>query len=316
MQLVLRWWPIDSVRAVLDDYLGMRAESITGETLHQDYAYRVAWLVEVLGENTPAASVGFTELERAARAARGVLRDVTIRRRLRFWRSAVKYAIQRRVLPKDSMSDLPPWLIDDSVRCGDYYTAEQFAQFRLAVPPGRFRRFAELAMWTGMHTLDVTSMSREHLEPDYMWEGTEVRGRWWRRNNKNASPRRPTKIAPCWVPMEPELRELSCEWLGSRGPADQQLVGPLNNLRRTFHEAAARAGLPTIRPNLGLRSSHATLLLSRGYSYEYVRIVLGHVGEVKGEQVGEQLRAVTAKRPSTLSRHYLRPSPETMRPRP
>lgn len=313
MQLELQWYPPNCVRAVLADYLAMRSDGITAETRDDDYRWRVEWLLQAFGDLTPAVAVTFGVLERSARLARGIIRDVTIRRRLRFWRSAMRYAAQRGVVPKESIPELPPWLKDDGQRCEDFYSTEQFHVFRLSLPPGRYRRFADLAMWTGMHTLDVCATERRHLESSHAWEGTDVQGRWWRRNHKNASPRRQAKVQPCFVPMEPELRELAVEWLAEPGPADGLVVGRLNNLRRTFHEAAARAGLPLIRPNLGLRASHSTMLMARGYSYEYVRLVLGHIGEVSAYQAGDHLRARTAS-PSTLSRHYLRPSPETLRP--
>jgi len=315
MQLELAWYPPGCVRAVLADYLAMRADGITAETRDEDYRWRVAWLLDVLGEITPAAEVDYNRLERAARRDRGVLRDVTIRRRLSFWLAAVRYAGQRGLLPKDAIPEMPPWLRDDGRRGTDFYTMAQFAEFRLALPPGRFRRFAELGFWTGMHTVDICATAREHLDPGHVYDGTERRGRWLRRNHKNLRVRgRQSRVEPCWVPAEPELSELAAEWLSERGEPTALVVGKLNNLRRTFHEAAARVGLPPIRPNLGLRASHASLLLSRGYSYEYVRIVLGHVGEVQAHQVGDHLRLSAVKHSTTLS-HYMRPSPDVLRPR-
>lgn len=311
-QLELPWYPADSVRAVVSDYFDMRAELVSAETRDEDYRYRVSWLLEVLGELTPAAQVSFVSLERAARRARGVLRDVTIRKRLRFWLGAARYAAARGLVPRESIPEIPPWLVNDSVKMEDYYTLAQYQEFRLALPPGRFRRLAELGMGTGMHTWDLVRTERRHLEPHYVWEGSEQRGRWWRRNHKNAGRR--VKVAPCWVPMEPELREAALEWLSDRGRDDACVVGPLQNVRRTFHEASARVGLPAIRPNLGLRASHSTLLLARGYSYEYVRLVLGQLGEVRVDQVGDHLRARAAN-PSVLTSHYARPSPDTLRPR-
>lgn len=305
MQLELPWHPPGCVRAVLAAYLAMRSESVTEETRTHDYDCRVSWLLEALGEVTPAAEVTFAVLESVARGARGVLRDVTIRRRLRFYASAVKYAAMRGVVPKDAIPELPPWLKDDSVKCQDYYTLAQYQVFRMALPPSRFRRYADLGMWSAMHTLDIAGTERRHLEPEYAWDGTDVRGRWWRRNHKNK------KCAPCWVPMEPELRALSQEWLSERGDPAARVVGPLNNLRRTFHQAAMRAEVPVIRANLGLRASHSTLLLARGYPYEYVRQVLGHEGELSVSASG---MAVTAKRPTTLSSHYTRSSPDLLRP--
>lgn len=312
MQLELPWYPAGCVRAVITDYFDMRAEGVSQETRDEDYHYRVAWLLEALGELTPATSITFSALEKVARRARGVLQDVTIRKRLRFWVAAVKYAAARGLVPKDSIPEVPPWLINDSVKMEDYYTLSQSQEFRLALPPGQFRRYADLAYWTGLHTYDIIRTERRHLEPGHIWDGTEVKGRWWRRVHKNHGDVR-KKVPPCWVPMEPELRELAVEWLAERGPEDGRIVGPINNLRRTFHAAAARIGLPAIRPNLGMRASHSTLLLARGYSYEYVRLVLGHLGELRVERVGDHLRARAAN-PTVLTSHYARSSPDTLRP--
>lgn len=311
MQLDLSLWPRNCVRSVLADYVAMKSENLSADTIDDDYRWRTAWLVAVLGEATPAESVTFSVLEAVARGARGVIRDVTIKRRLVFWRAAVRYAAMRDVVPRGCVPELPPWLRDDSVRSTDYYTTHQYTTFRMALPPGPFRRFGDLGMWTGMHRRDLFDMTRAHLEPDYEWlddAGNVLeRGRWWRRNHKNR------RCAPAWMPMEPELHGLAVEWLREPGHADQRLVGHLDNLSRVFQAAAVRADLPTVRPNLGLRASHATMLMTRDHSYEYVRQVLGHVGEVSAIARDDgSTAATTAKRPSILTRHYLRTSPELL----
>lgn len=304
MQLELAYWPRDCVRSVLLDYVRMRSRGVCGETLDRDYACRVDWLLTALGELTPAEAVDFVTLEAAAFKYRGVLKDVTIKRRLAFWLGAVKYAAKRGLVRKDAIPDLPPDLLNDSAKMEDHYTPAQFAEFALAVPPGRFRRLAQLSMWTGMHTIDLDETARAHLEPDFEWPGSDLRGRWLRRCTKN----RRRGIKPCWCPMEPELRELAVGWVAEPGPADQLIVGPMYNVDRTFEAAAGRAGLVKIRKNLGFRASHSAMLLARGYSYEYVRIILGHVGEVTSETIEGELRA-KSRRPTTLSKHYLRSSP-------
>lgn len=311
MQLELSWFAPGSVRGVLMDYLAMRSETVTGETRERDYEVQVNWLMEIFGEGFPAESVTFAVLEKAARGARGVLRDVTIRRRFRFWRAAAKYAAQRGVLPWSAIPTLPPWLKNDGVRCEDYYTPAQFAGFRMALPPDRFRRYADLGMWTGLHTHDLIRTQRWMLQPDHIFEGADQRGRWWRRNHKNK------RSVDAWIPMEPELRDLAIEWMRQPGEPKDFIVGSVSNLRRYFHIAAMRAEVPVIRPNLGLRASHATLLLARGYSYEYVRLVLGHEGETRSvsRADGESDPRPFTARPSVLSRHYLRSSPETLRPK-
>jgi len=314
VQLELAFWPRDCVRQVLHDYLDMKADTVTGETQEHDYAYRVEWLCEMLGPLTPAASVTYPAIEAAARKARGTVKDVTIKRRISFWLAAARYAALREVIDGSRIpEEPPPWLRNDSVHCDDFYTLEQYREFRLALPPGRFRRRADLSMFTGMHTYDLDRTTRKMLDPDYEWP-SGIKGRWWRRCNKNASEAKKTRIKPCWVPMEPELREFSGEWLAEPGHADSLISYRLNNMHRTFEAAALRAGLPVIRANLGFRSSHANLLLARDWRPSYVRIVLGHAGEVTTEMVDGLVRARVAKRPTTLEVNYLRNSPDIMQP--
>lgn len=296
MQLELEYYPRDCVRGVLRDYVAMRAETCTAETIENDYRWRVDWLLQVFGEMTPALAIGYDAMERAARAGRAVLlKDVTTRKRLTFWCAAVEYAAMRGVpvMP----APVPPWLKNDATRYEDFYTPVQFAAFRMALPPGRFRALGDLGMWTGMHRLDLFAMEPDHLEPAYDWGGGR-RGRWLRKNHKNR------KCSPAWMPMEPELRALCPELL------ELLPIRGLNNVARAFQTAAARAELPAVRPNLGLRASHSTLLMARGYAYEYVRQVLGHEGEMYRGASG---RAATAKRATTLTRHYLRTSPDLLR---
>lgn len=306
MQLELRYWPKDCLRQVIDDYLRMRAPRLAADTLERDYAIRKDWLLEVLGDLTPVSALDYERIDNAAQDAARILKHVTVKRRLAFLRSALKYASIRGLIAPTSIPAMPPWLVDDSLRSKSFLTLPQHQEFRLALPPGRFRKRADLSMLTGMHTSDLNETTRAMLDPHYHWPDSDVIGRWWRRNTKNANPKKPIKIEPCWIPMEPELRELSIEWLAEPGTPDQLLFGPTNNVPRVFEAAAARVGLPPFRSNLDYRASHANLLLLRGWSWAYVRIVMGHVGEVTAEMVNGHLRAVVAKRPSTLAKHYLR----------
>lgn len=316
-QLELAYYPPDCVRGVLSAFLAMKAETVTKETLEEDYWYRAAWLMDMLGEFTAAAVVTYSRLEEVARAARGLLRDITIKKRIDFWRWSMEYAALRGVVAEATVPKAsPPWLRNDGKRCEDHYTPTQFQAFRLSLAPGRFRRFADLGFWTGQHTLDICSMACWMLQPEHPWphptdpSETIHIGRWWRRNHKNK------KCIPTWIPMEPELRKVAQEWLAESRHPDSLVVGAVSNLRRTFHTAASRAELPPIRPNLGLRASHSTLLMARWDSYEYVRQVLGHQGEVSAEAIATgELVARTAKRASTLTSHYLRPSFEMLIPR-
>ena len=304
MQLELSFYAPTSVRGCLSDYITMKGETVTEETIRDDYMTRAAWCAEQFGELTPVASVTFAAMERAARSARSAFANVTIKRRLVFFCAAVKYAEKRGIVPRGTAPDLPPWLRDDSQRCEDYYTPEQFAAYEAAMGPGLFRINQRLGFWTGQHTLDLFAMRRSMLDTEYRWEdetGAEVRrGRWLRHNHKNR------RCEPTWLPMEPELLVLALEVLNEPGSSDDLITGRIWNIKRACDKAADRAELPRIRANLGLRASHATMLMSRGYSYEYVRQVLGHEGEMRQAGASATPRA---SRPTMLSRHYLRSSP-------
>lgn len=296
------------MRAVLVDYLAMLAESIAEDTRENDYRVRLEWLIGQLGESTPAAAVTFSGLEAIARQARPILMDVTIKRRLRFWRAAMVYAAKRGVVAWEAVPELPPWLKDDRKVHSDFYTPAQFAAFRLALPPGPTRRWADIAFWSGMHSYDIVRMRRQDIEPGFAWEGSAERGRFLRRNHKNR------RCEPTWIPCESEFAALADEWLKERGRPDEMLVGRVWNLRRSFQLAASRADLPPVRPNLGLRASYSTMLLSRGHSYEFVRLALGHAGEVRANVGIDGVARASTGRPTTLTRHYLRPNPEILRP--
>src|SRR5436190_1019511 len=92
-----------------------------------------------------------------------VLADRTIRMRLQFWAGAMEYA-ELRGVTKTGRPKLPPWLNGSTKPMHDYYTPSQFAEFRMALPPGRVRNFADLAFWTGMHTRDVERTERWMLQ--------------------------------------------------------------------------------------------------------------------------------------------------------
>ena len=315
MQLEFAWFPSGCVRSVVRAYYEMVAPTVAESTAQSDYIHRARWLEDELGGLTPAASVTYATLESAARRARSVLDDPTIVRRIQFWRRAVDYGRMREVVPEGPPVRIPPWLDKKCRPSGDYYTLEQYREFRLALPPGRFRDCEDLSFWSGMHTIDVFGTKRWMLEPDYQWPDSDCRGRWWRRNTKSGTRRRrPTKITPCWVPMEPELRELALEWLSRRESPEACITGRVWNLKRACDSAAARAGLPHVRANLGMRSSHANLLLARDYSQSYVQIVLGHVGPVHAEVIDGAVRARTVS-PTVLTANYMRQSPDILRPR-
>jgi len=294
MQLELSLWPPTSIRSVVDAYVARRCEDLAPGTL-DDYRERAAWLYRELGEATPVETVTYARLERLVDSCRGVLRNVTVGKRINFLLWCMRYARKRDLIAR--VPECPPLRNDGEVRTG-LHTVEQWQRFRGHLAPGRFRKLYDLAMWTGQHMPDVMSMQRWMLAPareDYPGHA----GSFWRRNRKFR------RCVPGWMPMQPELRLLTAELLEDVGPtADSLIAGRAWNLKRTWDMAADRAAaagedIPRVTPT-DLRRSCASLLSARGWSLQAVRIFLGHAttdGRIMGGR-GEL-------RPTVAERHYL-----------
>lgn len=307
MQLELPFWAENSLRAILRAYLDHQADRIADATV-RDYADRAKWLLDELGESTRADLVTYDTLgalvRRCGPAGKGLM-HVTLKKRLVFLRAAFKLAAKRRIISRDLIPDLPD-LPNDSRRRNRHLSSAQLPEFCGHLSP-RFARLARLAFGTGMHALDLWTTTLDHLDPHYVWrdgDGGELgRGRWWRRNHKNR------RCVPTWIPMEPELRELALELRADPSLTPKSLVcGRIWGVARAFAAASDRMGIPRVAL-IDLRHSFATLLLGRDYSYEYVRIAMGHEGEIQADG-GD--RYAGTKRPSTLSRHYAHPSDDLL----
>lgn len=310
MQLELRFYERSSLRSILTEYLAAISADIAEATAH-DYQDRARWLLCVLGDNSPPDSCQYARLEQVVReygpSGRG-LQYVTLKKRLIFLRAAFKLAAKRRVIDRDLIPELPD-VPNDSRRRNNFLTPDGLVNFcgHLAE---RYATLATLGFWTGMHALDLWSFPISSLDPDYAWkddDGTEIaRGRWLRANHKNR------RCAPVWIPMEPELRTFSLE-LRKVGRPGGVVCGRVWGVPRAFAAASDRLGIPRVAL-IDLRHSFATALISRGYSYEYVRIAMGHEGEIQtlgGDRFVPPTPTTT--RPSVLSRHYLHPSVDLFR---
>lgn len=288
MQLSLQLFGAGRLKPAIESYLTTQCYEIAEATVI-DYAERARWLYGVLGEWTPIEKITYPVLVKLIREhgpeGKG-LRYVTLKKRLTFMRAALEHA--------HNMGEGPPppklpRLPDDGNRGKVVHTRVEFAAFRLALPEGRFRALADLAYWTGMHTFDLFRMTRADVDFGYQW-APEHKGAFMRRNHKNK------RCDPHWFPLEPDaFAPLAAIVESARPGPEALLIGRVWNIGKTFQKACDRAEVPRITP-IRLRASMASRLLADGYPHEYVRLALGHVGEVKDDG--------TAKPATTLARHY------------
>jgi hypothetical protein len=237
---------------------------------------------------------------------------VTLKKRLQFLLSAMGYAAASGTgLRRDQVPEMK-WLRlkDDGEHGLEYLTLVEYKRLRSELQE-RGRRYCDLAFWTGMHLSDLFRARMCHLEPTYVWadaKGEEIhRGRWWRVNTKNR------RAIDAWMPMEPEFQVIATEWAAMGWSADTLITGEMSNLCTRITNAAKRAGITQpVKRNLTFRRSHATLLASRGYVPEYIRAILAHEGEMQVTVQDELVRVKTA-RPTTATRHYLRPSDDLLK---
>lgn len=303
VQLELSLFGDRSLRSAVMSYMAMCTDGLSDATL-KDYADRGAWCLREFGDLTDIATVDYDEFDRVIRRNQMTLKHVTLKKRLVFLRACLKLAKRRKLL-----GEVPevPRLQDDSERKTDLHTVAQWQIARQLLPAGPFRRFYDLGFWTGHHLADLFTMERWMLDParEVVNGAGQVvaKGMFLRRNTKN----RKHKIAPVWIPMQPELKLVLPEILEGVRPNETGLViGRIWNVRRTLHVACDRAlaaghDIPRVSP-IDLRRSFGSMMAERHYSLHFIRIALGHLGE--REPSGR-----TAK-PTTATRHYLHATPE------
>lgn len=310
VQLTLSLFGTGSLRPALESYLSTQCYEIAEATVI-DYSERARWLYSVLGEWTPLEKITYPVLVKLVRQhgpdGRG-LKYVTLKKRLTFLRAALEHAYNMGEGPPPPKL---PKLPDDGDRGRVVHTREEFKAFRAQLPEGRFRSLADLAYWTGMHTYDLFTMTRSDFDMGYDWGVRQwgarpelqleapVTGAFMRRNHKNK------RCLPHWFPLEEEARGAIATILAATRPGpDALLIGRVWNIGKTFQKACDRAQVPRITP-IRLRASFASRLLADGYPHEYVRLALGHVGEVRDDG--------TAKPATTLAKHYANMSGDVAR---
>lgn len=97
VQMDLPFFGPRSVRATLDYFMVVQTDGCAEDTLN-DYQDRVTWLLREFGETTDIQSIGFDDLQRIVGRWKGVIRNVTIKRRLALFRRALRLAHQRGLL--------------------------------------------------------------------------------------------------------------------------------------------------------------------------------------------------------------------------
>lgn len=310
MQYELELWGKYALRSAIERFMRHNTDGLAQGTI-VDYWERSDWLMAELGEGRDIRTISFLLLERLKQRARDVLchRNVTIKKRFDHLRRVMRFAKACGLdVDVPEKSRLPY----DGRHIETLHTVEQWRVFRGFVPPGKFRKLYDLAFWTLQHVPDILAMERRHLEVDrpfYREDGSLATvGGYWRVNTKN----RKRRVKPLWFPMEPEFRGLVPE-LFEDVPARPEalIIGPLWNVRRALDTAFDRAtaaghDIPRPTPN-DLRRSGASMLIGRGHLSEYVRVALGHVGELPANLATASGRL--AQRPNTATRHYYRPTP-------
>lgn len=301
-QLDLPFWPEDCLKCVLSLYFSTETDGLSEFTV-LDYEERANWLMRLFGEETSIREITYARMVDAVRkegpSGRGLL-NTTIKRRLIFYRAVAKMAAKHGIITKDEIPELPRLKGEGRPRTA-FLTVDQFRTFRDALAPGRWRRLADMAFWTGHHNQDLYTMQWAHFDTEYEWRdeatGTLLAtGRYWRRNRKNP------RCVPSWIPMEPEFRAAVLEWLTEESARSDLglVVGRCwaAGIRKAFHAASDRSQLPRVTL-IDLRRSFARMLTARKYEREYVRIAMGHEG------VDSRIQGGASTRPAILERHYL-----------
>jgi hypothetical protein len=310
VQLELAFHGRFSLRAVIGEHMSRSTVGLREATI-RDYSERAEWILREFGESTDARELRLRDLEHVADKWRGIIRNVTIKKRLTFLRAALKLAYEDDVIGKVPAL---PRLQGDGQRKEGFHTVEQWRVFREYLTPGPYRRFYDLAFWTGHRTADVFNTRRVNIDPempivDNNGEVAAV-GAFYRRTQKTIKHR----VPETWVPAQPELVELMREWLAEPGLSADPIVRPVTHMGKAFKVAAGRAiadghNVPeALSPN-DLRRSFASMLNERGYDPFQVQHFLGHKGT---PPTGWSPSLPLAQRATIASTHYLRPTPTMM----
>ena len=290
LQLSFSLFGANRLKAAVEDYLATQCDGLADGTF-DDYNERAKWLYKALGEFCPLESITYPVLNEVVRkwgpSGKG-LRHVTIGKRLKFLRVVMRHAHAMGWGPELKAI---PRLRDDSSPGRKILTLEQFQAFRAQLATWQHRTLADLAFWTGMHRLDLFETRRHHFDLFYDWKVDGHRGAFLRRNHKNQ------KTPDCWMPLEAEALPVIADTLSKIAPSPHALVvGKVHNISRTFYAACDRAEVPRISL-LGLRASFASRHQANQYDNNYIRLLLGHTGELRENG--------TTKQSTPLTRNYL-----------
>ena len=248
------------------------------------YEEKSAHLARLLGQDTPAADIGATEIDLYVerRIAEGAARN-TVSKELTTLRGALRIARRRGQYHREVSEVMPIGWASDYVPRKTFLTQEQVGALMLEVardvqhklkPRPRPDRAAHVAFIVATGARWSESLRAERGDVDLAARRVVMRG------TKTSGAAATIAVSPAVVPL------LTMALLGAVG--DAPLFRPWASVRRDLAQACKRAGIPAVTPN-DLRRTAATWLVQAGVPIFAVSKVLRHADTRMVERVYGQL---------------------------
>jgi integrase len=268
---------------------GMRRATPATRTARTEH---VRWLCHFFGADRPLSEFSGTRgyrllseyvaKEGTDPGGRGI-KFVSLKKRLGTLRMAFTEAI--RIGDLDALPSFPD-LPRDSKPRERYLTLDEYRGIVATITPP-WDLWVIVAVWTGMHSSDVDSMTWAMVDLGAGPGSGPGPGPafWWRRNTKN-------KKQPLWLPMPDEMREALSKAYQEAAPnsPNRLIVGKSHNMRRQLKRACRKLGIPRVAP-IDLRRTCATWWIEKGGPKDALRQWLGH--SANSEMVDRHYAQVT-----------------------